>query len=155
VPDPLRLSGRVTLTAKSRETLDTIRRQPARRIHEPGPGSPPWPHHPSTLAALLRHELVDHVVDRDRRGYWRETWTINDVGRTALEPVELTGRDVPRFLARDVWRHGDYTTEQHDAADELETVDAPPITRTSRAKHEHAKPSAAAAAALNRQARAA
>lgn len=105
------------LTEPMRTALQAAARQSLRRVHTPGPGKPPWPAHASTLAALLRHELVDHGVDRDRRGYWRETWTITDQGRAALTPPQRRVSSQPKYLQREVWRGGDTTTEPHRSID--------------------------------------
>lgn len=82
-----------------RTALEAARRNDGlRRIHTPGPGKPPWPAPSATLTALLRHDLVDHYVDKDRDGNWRETWTINDNGRQALEPPLRVVPDSPQLM---------------------------------------------------------
>lgn len=86
------------LTANMRAALEaTGRSEGLRRIHT---GDKAWPAHPATLAALLRHDLVDHIVDPDRHGNTRETWRINDNGRLALHPPPRLVRDVPHLLNR-------------------------------------------------------
>ena len=123
--------------------------QGLRRVHTTGPGKPPWPAHPTTLAALLKHDLVDHIVDRDKRGYWRETWQTNDAGRLALNPPPRKKSDRPRYLQRDVWRGGDYTHESSRSIDYdqrpwgrqyLETLEPDPLHAShARARHRAAQ----------------
>lgn len=146
------------LTANMRAALEQIRRQPARRVHNPGPGSPPWPHPHQTLAALLRHELVDHEVGRNRDGHIYEQWQINDAGRETLDPPPIRyveGR--PNFL-----RRGRGTTHQpHKSIDYdeqtgmyLESVDAPPrAIREGKVRHAAARDRTDAARRLARNAR--
>lgn len=145
------------LTTPMRDALKQARPPHGlRRVHVPGPGAPPWPAHPSTLAALLRHGLVEHDVDRDRRGYMRETWTTNDAGREALDPPPRHRSDRPRYLQRDVWRGGDYTTDPNRRIDELEVAIAPAhIVRAGRVRHADAQDRKSAANKLGRQKRAA
>ncbi len=88
------------MTNKMLEVLIAIRHQPARRIFGDGEGKPPWPHGPSTLAALTRNGFVTRSERLNRVGHPLTEWTITDKGRDALKPRERLTRDAPLYLAR-------------------------------------------------------
>lgn len=80
---------------------DVSRRQEGlRRTFDDEPGRPSWPQHPATLAALVRRGFVEQRDLRNRKGYRVQAWFVTDAGRKALEPVLVTRRDVPLYLAR-------------------------------------------------------
>lgn len=88
------------LTPAMRDALErALREDGLRRVHTLGKGKPPWPAHHATLAALQRHGLVDHARDRDRRAFVRDTWTITDAGRVALDPPPKPRPERPVYLA--------------------------------------------------------
>jgi hypothetical protein len=79
---------------------DTSRRiEGLRRTFDDKAGHPTWPHHPATLAALVRRGLLEPREVRNRKGYRVQAWFITDAGRRALEPVLVIKRDVPLYLA--------------------------------------------------------
>jgi hypothetical protein len=86
---------------KMRDALeDTSRRiEGLRRTFDDKAGHPTWPHHPATLAALVRRGLLEPREVRNRKGYRVQAWFITDAGRRALEPVLVIKRDVPLYLA--------------------------------------------------------
>src|SRR4051812_2490544 len=83
------------LTPAMRDTLRAARNQPLRRVHKPQPYRPPWPAHPSRLAALVRRGLLHRSADVSRKGYRMDTWTITDTGLLELEVVTVTKRPCP------------------------------------------------------------
>ena len=89
-----------------------------RRTFDDKPGRPTWPAAPSTLAALVRHGLLESRELRNRKGYRIQAWFITDTGRRALEPVLVVKRDTPLYLAPG----GGYTTNPKRSID----VDSPP-----------------------------
>lgn len=114
-----------TLTVRMREALQDAARQELRRVHDDQPGRPAWPAHPSTLAALVAHGLLERSERKSRQAHRLEVWTITVAGVAVLNPPPQLMRDAPRFLNRFVSHGGDYTTEQRYAIDPLEAVDAP------------------------------
>lgn len=113
----------IRLTVHMRDALVRATGGPLKRVHDGSPGQPPWPAPAATLAALLRHELVDHTVMQIETGEIVETWEINDRGQEALEPPLPRHRaDRARYLQREVWRGGDYTTDPAHRIDDLEVV---------------------------------
>jgi hypothetical protein len=91
-----------SITANMHAVLtETRRRQEGlRRLFDDVPGKPPWPANPSTLAALVRHGLVERSENRTRRGALVIIWRITDAGREALQPPQIVKPDKPLFLAR-------------------------------------------------------
>lgn len=96
----VRASSTVRLTALMRKALtDAAKPGGVERRHPDPDVKPPWPHPPATLAALLRHELVEHSVDGSL-GYWVERWVILEAGREALKPKPVKPpRDTTLYLA--------------------------------------------------------
>jgi hypothetical protein len=88
------------LTPAMRDALRAARSQPLRRVHKPEPGQPPWPAHPSRLAALVRRGLLTGPDERrSRKGHRMDVWTITDAGVEALDwrpPTRRGGRAVLR-----------------------------------------------------------
>lgn len=104
------------MTALARDALEQIRRQPLRRVHTPGPGKPPWPKHPSTLAALVKRGFVARTEGRNKDAHKADIWTITDEGRTALNPpprlrvephhgMGAKGAATSLALVNGVWQH--------------------------------------------------
>jgi hypothetical protein len=83
-----------------REALTTALKAPLRRLHDHPENKPPWPAHHTTLRSLVLRGLLEHSEHRTRRGWLLEEWAITDAGREALEPVQITRRPSPRFMAR-------------------------------------------------------
>lgn len=99
------------LTPAMRDALRRARSEPLRRVHRPGPGRAPWPHHPSTLAALVRNGFVVRGEHHSRRGNRTETWTITDAGREALDPPPDPPKpDRPTLLVQRPGRSPNYRT---------------------------------------------
>jgi hypothetical protein len=71
-----------------------------RRIHKPDAPLPPWPAHPTTLRALVVRQLLHYERARHRSGCPLDRWTVTDLGKQALEPIEIVKRDTPVYLAR-------------------------------------------------------
>src|SRR4051812_27809352 len=94
------------LTGRMLEALTRAKHAPLRRVHLPGPGRPPWPAAPSTLAALVRHELVVVGTTRNRDGWPVQTWAITAAGRLALDPPPRERVQRAKFLAHTVTEHG-------------------------------------------------
>lgn len=67
-----------------------------RRVHDDREGSPPWPAHPASLAALVRHGLMEESERRSNKGHRMQLWQITDAGREALDPPKKAQRDVFR-----------------------------------------------------------
>lgn len=89
------------LTNNMRATLKLAKRGPLRRIHNPNhPGPPAWPANHATLAALVRHHLLERQQIKNKRGYNVNLWTITPAGRQALEPAERFREARPLYLAR-------------------------------------------------------
>jgi hypothetical protein len=143
------------LSVPMRDALIDASRNPLRRTHDT-PAD--WPAHPATLAALVRHDLLEVSERRNRRGYLLTIWTLTDTGREALDPPPRYRPDRPLFLAHcgairyrklppktptDLGRwviagskhdtstsnSGDYTTNPAKAIDPLEVVDLADVTR--------------------------
>jgi hypothetical protein len=143
------------LTARMHDTLTTAARNPLRRTHDT---TADWPAHAATLAALVRHGLLDRSERRNRRGFKVDIWTITDPGREQLNPPPRYRPDRPLFLAHcgairyrklpakgpnDLGRwviagtrddasqsnSGDYTTNPAKAIDHLEVVDPADVLR--------------------------
>lgn len=118
------------LTINMRAALEQARHAPLRRVHPPGPGTPDWPAHFSTLYALERHQLLARGELRNRNGHPVTTWTITDHGRAALEPREIfrteanvyLGHAVPATAAGTAG-HGEFTTDKRYAVDPLPITD--------------------------------
>jgi hypothetical protein len=85
------------LTPAMRDALRAARSQPLRRVHKLGPGRPPWPAPATSLAALVRRELVTRGAEVSRKGFRMDVWTITDAGVEALEFVAVR-RDTVRTL---------------------------------------------------------
>lgn len=68
-----------------------------RRVHDTEHGRPPWPAPAATLAALVRHGLLDRCSRISRKGARVDEWTLTDQGRTALDPPPPQARE-PRDL---------------------------------------------------------
>lgn len=109
------------LTRLMRNALEDAVRQELRRIHDT-PGVAAWPAHPSTLAALVRHELLARSTRRSKRGHQLDAWTITDAGRAALRPRDIFRREPDLYLTRavpatalGVAAHGEYTTNPEHA----------------------------------------
>lgn len=109
----------MTLSPKMRDALTAARRGPLRRTHTPGEGKPAWPAHPSTLAALVRHGLLDRSEGRNRHGYRLDLWTITDAGRAELEPRHRFIEQRPRWMAR-TGSGADYTSIRGESIDDTE-----------------------------------
>jgi hypothetical protein len=110
------------MTKNMRDALHAATKQPLRRLHNPQPGTPPWPAHPTTLNALTRHNYLTLTERRNKHGWRLQEWQITDAGRQALNPPPKVLRDTPRFLSRPSRTTGDYTANRHRAIDELEAV---------------------------------
>jgi hypothetical protein len=107
------------LTRPMRNALEDAVRQELRRVHDtPGPAA--WPAHPSTLAALVRHELLTRSTRRSKRGHQLDAWTITDAGRAALQPRDIFRRQPDLYLTHAVPEtttggHGEFTTDPRRA----------------------------------------
>lgn len=88
------------------DALTAAQHAPLRRVHLPGPGSPPWPAAPATLRALIRHGLLEQGTTRNRDGWPVDTWTITEAGRTVLHPPPRERVHRAKFLAHSVTEHG-------------------------------------------------
>lgn len=93
------------MTKKMREALSEAHKNPLRRPMKPGPGKPPWPAHPSTIAALERHELVVRTTVRHRRGYVVHVWDVTEKGRLVLYPPPRFREDRPVYMTRGAVRY--------------------------------------------------
>jgi hypothetical protein len=114
----MRLSDQMT------EALQRARRGELRRVHKPGPGKPPWPAHPATIAALLNRGLLNHSRKPNRHAWPVDTWTLTEAGHEALAPpAPRSGRDRVRFLADRSKSLTDYTSDPGKRIDDLEAVD--------------------------------
>jgi len=82
----------VAMTTKMRDTLEVVRRGGLRRVHDDGPGRPPWPAPWQTLYALERRELVVRSRRISRKGWPIDEWAITEAGREALSPRPRTRR---------------------------------------------------------------
>lgn len=113
------------LSDRMREALEAASRNPLRRVHDNKPGRPAWPANPNTIAALVRHGLLEHDRRRNRKSFWFDEWTLSDKGREALEPSLPRARaDRPLYLSHPVpGKRGDYTQNKAKAIDDLETLD--------------------------------
>jgi len=127
MPAQITESMRVVLKEAAR------RQEGLRRLHGDQPGSPPWPAHPSTLAALVRRGLLERASGRTRRGSRIDTWRITEAGRLELNPPAQVMQDRPLYLARGSVRYrllpdnrwavdesgssGDYTSDPHRSID--------------------------------------
>jgi hypothetical protein len=120
------------MTKNMRDALHAATKQPLRRLHNPQPGTPPWPAHPTTLNALTRHNYLTLTERRNKHGWRLQEWQITDAGRQALNPPPRVLRDTPRFLSRPSRTTGDYTANRHRAIDELEAVDPAEIDAARR-----------------------
>jgi hypothetical protein len=108
----------VRLTAHMRQALITASHQDGlRRTHETLHGQPPWPAPPMTLHALNRRGLVTYTRILNRKGDPVDIWRITEAGRQALNPPARNNRHRPRFLQREIWRGGDYTTNHRVSID--------------------------------------
>jgi hypothetical protein len=88
------------LSAPMHDALTDASRNPLRRTHDDSAGTPPWPAPAPTLAALIRHDLLECTEIRNRRGFKVTVWTITDLGHEALNPPPKYRADRPRFMAR-------------------------------------------------------
>ena len=141
-------TGAPKLTARMRAALtDTARPGGVQRRHTGGPGKPPWPHHPASLAALLRHNLVDHEVDQDpHTGVLVERWTIRDEGMTVLHPPPVIRQAPPNYLMTGS-HHTDFEVAVVTMRDgtramrrlPIEQMDPPNPEWADRARRRHAK----------------
>jgi hypothetical protein len=122
----------VSMTKNMRDALHAATKQPLRRLHNPQPGTPPWPAHPTTLNALTRHNYLTLTERRNKHGWRLQEWQITDAGRQALNPPPRVLRDTPRFLSRPSRTTGDYTANRHRAIDDLEAVDPAEIDAARR-----------------------
>ena len=135
------------LTPTMHEALTSASKQPLRRVLAPGPGKTPWPFHPATLSALVRHELVEVSQIVNRKNIPVTLWSITETGVAVLTAPSLVFVDRPRFLNDRRYAGGDYTTRPSRSIDydpvsrqHLEAVDAPAhVIRASRVRHEWAK----------------
>jgi hypothetical protein len=94
------MTNHAKLTPTMRAALERAKAEDGlRRVHKPGPGRPPWPAHPSTLAALVDRRLLERMLLLSRKGFLMDTWTITDTGRRALQPPRIIRRRRPLFLA--------------------------------------------------------
>ena len=88
------------LTAKMHDALEQAARQELRRVHDDKPGQPAWPSHPSTLAALVGHELLERSSRTSKQGHRMDIWTITELGVRVLNPPPRLVRDSPRLMHR-------------------------------------------------------
>lgn len=104
-----------------REALEDASRriEGLRRTFDDVPGKPSWPYPPATLYALVRHGLLEPRELRNRKGYRIQAWFITPLGRTALEPLLVVKRDIPRYPAPG----GGYTTNPKRSIDHDVVVD--------------------------------
>lgn len=73
---------------------------PLRRIHAEH-GKPHWPAHPSTLAALVRLELMRRDQRVNRKGRRIDEWIVTDAGREVLKPKPVKVRRLgPLYVSR-------------------------------------------------------
>jgi DNA-binding PadR family transcriptional regulator len=86
------------VTERMREALLEARKGPLRRVHDGTEGKPPWPANPCSLAALVKHGLLDRSERKSKSGNRLDEWTITDEGRSALNPPAVVKRDVVRSL---------------------------------------------------------
>lgn len=114
-----------TLTVRMREALQDAARQELRRVHDDQPGRPAWPAHPSTLAALVGHGLLERSERKSRQAHRLEVWTITPAGVQVLNPAPRQLEQAARYLSRPSRTTGDYTSNPRRSIDELEAVDAP------------------------------
>jgi hypothetical protein len=90
------------LTPAMRDALRAARHQPLRRVHRPDAGKPPWPAHPSTLAALccpVRGRCLQRTEQVSRKGHPMTVWTITDLGILSLEFVVMKSAAVASLRA--------------------------------------------------------
>jgi hypothetical protein len=90
----------VKLSVLMRDALNAAACNPLRRTHDTAHGKPPWPAHPATLAALVRHGFLVRTEKRNRRAHRVEEWAITDTGREALNPPPRHRPDRPLYMAR-------------------------------------------------------
>ena len=125
----------MTLSENMRTVLrEASRKQEGlRRLFDDQPGRPPWPAHPSTLAALVRHGLLERSEARTKRGARLDVWRITDSGRMTLNPPPHIIVDKPLYLGQGSVRFrllpdnrwtvdesgstGDYTSDPHRSID--------------------------------------
>lgn len=88
------------LTPRMRAALTDAKHRPLRRVHAPGPGKPAWPAHPASLAALVRHGLLEQGEARDKHANKVTTWTLTDAGRRELEPRHVFIEERDTWMAR-------------------------------------------------------
>lgn len=111
------------LSAPMHDALIAAARNPLRRTHDTLVGKPPWPAHPSTLAALVARGLLERAEKRNRRAQLVDQWTITAAGHEVLNPSPRYRPDRPRFMARPTRNTGDYTMNPARAIDHLEVID--------------------------------
>ena len=90
-----------------------------RLVRKEGEPAPDWPLdlHPSTLAALVRRDLLEKGRRRNRAGRWMATWRITDAGRLVLNPPPKQVEDRDWYLANPGPNRGDYTRDRHHSID--------------------------------------
>lgn len=98
------------MTKQMHAVLQQAATQELRRTFDT-PTPPAWPAPPSTLAALVRHGLLERTERRTRHHHTMWVWTITDAGKHALEPTELFKDERPVYLGQVGYELGD---DDHD-----------------------------------------
>lgn len=132
----------VRLTNRMRDALERAAVQELRRVHDDKPGRPVWPAHPSTLAALIGHGLLERSERRSRQEHRMDVWTITQAGRLVLNPPPRLVRDAPRLMHRanttTLFMQGGVWVQR--SIPEPEQVSAPErLVEASRARHAEAQ----------------
>jgi DNA-binding PadR family transcriptional regulator len=85
---------------RMRATLEDAAKRDLRRVHQDGPGAAHWPAHPSSLAALVRRDYLDHKRLTSKNGRPVDVWTITELGREVLKGLTAwIPDDKPEFMA--------------------------------------------------------
>jgi DNA-binding PadR family transcriptional regulator len=106
-----------------RSALEAASRQDLRRVHD-GPGSAPWPAHPSTLHALVGRGWLEHKRLTSKKGLPVDVWTCTDLGREVLKGLTAwLPDDKPQFMAPG----GGRTTDHSRSVDRDPLMGAMPI----------------------------
>lgn len=92
------------MTARMRAVLEQAAKQDLRRVWD-GPGKPPWPAAASTLAALVRHGLLERSERLTRHQQRVVLWEITEEGKAALRGPERIAEERPTFMAHGAIRY--------------------------------------------------